>query len=318
MAQDNSFVSVIGRWTCALFLFCLSANSAAPQKEASSEINGVYNGTYTCMQGPRTLTLTLTALENDGLLGLFTFYVPPTSHDHAYSYKLTGSYTPATQVFTLTPSKWVTPPATGYSMVGLKRTLDRVTGRVSGKVTFGACKVFEAVRDPSSAPSGPKPGAHGTTRSAAASQSTVPFDSNQSNSKSGRDQSDQKGISQAQTEPVQNHFNRLYYCQNETTDSALRTKHKDYWSDVFATAATAGEVTAAWHAYLTATYHLSRSEITGACGEIRNGVYFKGPRGTEALAREKWQQITTIQRADPQLRPEQVEEHAIIITNWTD
>jgi hypothetical protein len=114
-------------------------NPAAPAR-----IDGVYDGTYTCAQGPGTLKLSLAAGPGNSLTGLFTFYVPPRSHDRAYSYRLSGTYDAESGQFRLNPLAWETPPPPGYVMVGMDGTLDR--GKVAGKITFGTCGGFEATR----------------------------------------------------------------------------------------------------------------------------------------------------------------------------
>lgn len=100
--------------------------TAAPAQVAGgSGITGVYNGTYTGGMGWRTLKLALQTADKGPLTGVFTFYLPPTSHDQAYSFILTGK-------FTLKPMRWQT-QAPGYSMVGLAGTFDPRTGTGGGQ-----------------------------------------------------------------------------------------------------------------------------------------------------------------------------------------
>jgi hypothetical protein len=80
------------------------------QSTLPSAINGVYNGSYTCAQGPRTLKLSLLASDNGSLTGLFTFYIPPTSHAQAFSYSLSGTFDAASGKFKLKSVKWEAPP----------------------------------------------------------------------------------------------------------------------------------------------------------------------------------------------------------------
>ncbi len=86
----NRLVAIAFRWSISamLTLWLLAPNAQA--QSAATAINGVYNGTYTCALGPRTLKLSLLASGNGSLTGLFTFYLPPTSHTQAFSYSLSG------------------------------------------------------------------------------------------------------------------------------------------------------------------------------------------------------------------------------------
>jgi hypothetical protein len=113
----------------------------------ATAINGVYNGTYTCALGPRTLKLSLLTSGNGSLTGVFTFYLPPTSHTQAFSYSLNGTFDASSGKFRLNPVKWETPPPGGYIMVGMDGAFDPSTGQVVGKITYGNCRNFQATRD---------------------------------------------------------------------------------------------------------------------------------------------------------------------------
>jgi hypothetical protein len=130
----------------AVFTLCLFAPNAQAQSAATA-INGVYNGTYTCAAGPRTLKLSLLAPGNGSLTGVFTFYLPPASHTEAFSYSLSGTLEAASGKFKLNPVKWDTPPPGGYVMVGMDGAFDPGTGQVTGKITNGSCGAFQATRD---------------------------------------------------------------------------------------------------------------------------------------------------------------------------
>ena len=106
-------------------------------------IDGVYDGTYTCAIGPRTLKLSLAA-SGQILTATFTFYLPPTSHGHAYSYSMSGTLDAATGKFRLTPVKWETQAPPGYVMVGMDGVFDSSKGEVTGKILFDRCSTFEA------------------------------------------------------------------------------------------------------------------------------------------------------------------------------
>jgi uncharacterized protein with FMN-binding domain len=116
----------------------------APAQVAS--IDGVYNGTYSDAQGPRTLKLSLQKSGNGSLTGVFTLYLPPASHDQAYSYSVVGKFVAASGKFYLRPQKWLSPPPEPYRMEGLAGTFDPGTGQIAGKMSVGK-GTFEAARD---------------------------------------------------------------------------------------------------------------------------------------------------------------------------
>lgn len=131
---------------CVLFTLRLFAPNAQAQSAATA-INGVYNGTYTCAIGPRTLKLSLLASGNGSLTGVFTFYLPPSSHTEAFSYSLNGTFDAASGKFKLNPVKWETSPPGSYAMVGMDGAFDPGSGQVAGKITYGSCDTFQATRD---------------------------------------------------------------------------------------------------------------------------------------------------------------------------
>ena len=130
---------------CVLFTLRLFAPNTQAQSAATA-INGVYNGSYTCA-GPRTLKLSLLASGNGSLTGVFTFYLPPTSHTQAFSYSLSGTFDAASGKFKLNPVKWEIPPPGSYVMVGLDGAFVPGTGQVAGKITYGSCGAFQATRE---------------------------------------------------------------------------------------------------------------------------------------------------------------------------
>src|ERR1700693_1683355 len=111
----NRLSAIAFRWSIsAVFTLRLFAPNTQAQSAATA-INGVYNGTYTCAQGPRTLKLSLLAAGNGSLTGVFTFYLPPPSHTQAFSYSMSGTFDAASGKFKLTPVKWETPPPGAYA-----------------------------------------------------------------------------------------------------------------------------------------------------------------------------------------------------------
>jgi hypothetical protein len=138
IAPRWSFLAVLADWMCA--------SNAHGQSAAPAAINGVYNGSYRCAQGPTTLKLFLHASADGSLTGIFTFYLPPGSHNQAYSFSLSGPLDAATGKFRLSPDKWETPPPPNYSMVGMEGAFDPGNGQVAGKIASGACGAFQAKR----------------------------------------------------------------------------------------------------------------------------------------------------------------------------
>src|SRR6476661_5842216 len=109
--------------SCVLFLI---AGAARGQDKAAEAIDGVYDGTYTCAQGPRTLKLSIAAVDNGKLTGSFTFYIPPTSHNRGFTYRLNGTFDAASGRFTLlpVPGGWQTPAPPGIAPIGLTGVFD--------------------------------------------------------------------------------------------------------------------------------------------------------------------------------------------------
>jgi TPR repeat protein len=143
----NRLTAIVFRCSISAVLpFCVFAPNAKAQSAATA-VNGVYNGTYTCAIGPRTLKLSLLASGDGSLTGVFTFYLPPDSHTQAFSYSMSGTFDAVSGKFKLNPLKWETPPPGGYSMVGIDGAFDPGTGQVAGKITNGSCGAFQATRD---------------------------------------------------------------------------------------------------------------------------------------------------------------------------
>lgn len=143
----NRLAAIAFRWSIsAVFTLWLFAANAEAQSAATA-INGVYNGSYTCALGPRALKLSLLASGKGSLTGVFTFYLPPTSHTQAFSYSMSGTFDAASGKFKLNPVKWEVPPPGSYSMVGMDGAFDPGTGQVAGRITNGSCGAFQATRD---------------------------------------------------------------------------------------------------------------------------------------------------------------------------
>lgn len=118
----------------------------APTPNAPSAVNGVYTGTYVCAKGPTDLKLTLNSPEYGLLTGTFTFYVPPGTHNKAYTFSMNGHFDPASGKFNLNPLKWEGAVPPNYLMVRLKGAVDAKAGKVEGIVDYSGCGRFEAMK----------------------------------------------------------------------------------------------------------------------------------------------------------------------------
>jgi len=145
--SPNRLPAIAFRWAISAVFTLWVFGPNAQAQSAGTAINGVYNGTYTCAIGARTLKLSLLASGNGSLTGVFTFYLPPTSRTEAFSYSLNGTFDAASGKFKLNPVKWETPPPGGYVMVGMDGAFDPRSGQVAGKITNGSCGAFQATRD---------------------------------------------------------------------------------------------------------------------------------------------------------------------------
>lgn len=120
-----------------------------PQSTAAAQtvatIDGVYNGTYICGQGTTDLKLSLQGSASGDISALFTFYLPPGTQQHGYTYSLRGRYNPQTSKFSLTPVQWETGHPDNFGMVGMNGTAS--ASGLDGNITGGACRTFHVERN---------------------------------------------------------------------------------------------------------------------------------------------------------------------------
>jgi hypothetical protein len=119
--------------------------TAAPAQAAVTTIDGVYNGTYICGQGTTDLKLSLEGSPRGNISALFTFYLPPGTQQHGYTYSLRGRYNPQTSKFSLTPVQWETEHPDNFGMVGMNGTAS--ASGLDGNITGGACRTFHVERN---------------------------------------------------------------------------------------------------------------------------------------------------------------------------
>ena len=126
-----------------LFAIFLTVPSAKAQ--TAKILTGVYNGKYTCAQGPTNLKLSVVVSPIGDVSALFTFYLPAEAPKQGYTYSLHGQFDQQTGKFSFTPVRWETEHAANLGMVGMEGTLSGDT--LSGNITGGRCAAFSVARD---------------------------------------------------------------------------------------------------------------------------------------------------------------------------
>jgi protein-tyrosine-phosphatase len=326
MERDSRALFALCRSVCIAQLLCFAGFTLArAQITQPGAIDGVYNGTYTCGQGPRTLKLSLRATDEHAVEGLFTFYVPPQSHDRAYSYSLKGSYDEGGN-FHVEPVAWKTPPPPGYMMVGIRGQFEPGAGRVEGLITNGMCGPFEAIRE-NPAPTrtantgAPPPQDRSRTVQPRPQPSAVQYnrDTGTASFAASRPLTPGAASVQVASQSGERRFQRSYYCMEQVGEPPPRgiqysTKFKVYVSEVFVSSSTLDEITAAWHLYLTNTVHVS-SRMVNVCEEVPSRESVKGSRGSEVNRTGQWKLAGESDRwrGVPQ---ERVREYTLIDTQW--
>jgi hypothetical protein len=137
--------SVVARRFSLALLFAISVVVPAARAQTSASLNGVYNGKYTCGQGPTNLKLSVALSPIGDVSALFTFYLPAEAPKLGYTYSLHGQYDPQTANFSLTPVRWETEHPSNLGMVGMDGALSG--DRLSGRITGGRCTTFDLTRD---------------------------------------------------------------------------------------------------------------------------------------------------------------------------
>jgi hypothetical protein len=113
--------------------------------QAPGNLTGVYDGKYTCGQGPTYLKLSVAVSPIGDVSALFTFYLPADHPTEGYTYSLHGQFDPPTGHFSLTPVRWETEHGANLGMVGMDGA---VSGdRLSGRITGGRCTTFDLTRN---------------------------------------------------------------------------------------------------------------------------------------------------------------------------
>ncbi len=131
----------------------MSTFRAASKIRGSAPIVGVWNGTYTCAQGPVGGTLSVTSVKDDALEGVFRFYpLPKNPHGtSAGSFHVHGTYNPKTQRTLLDPEDWIARPK-GYDATVMLGRFDPATRGFSAYfMGLEGCTSFEAAYTPESA-----------------------------------------------------------------------------------------------------------------------------------------------------------------------
>ncbi len=128
-----------------VLLFQILFQPFVGKAQTAGTLTGVYNGKYTCAQGPTNLKLSVVVSPIGDVSALFTFYLPAEAPKQGYTYSLHGQFEPQTGKVLLTPVRWETEHAANLGMVGMDGALSG--DRLSGRVTGGRCTTFDLTRD---------------------------------------------------------------------------------------------------------------------------------------------------------------------------
>jgi hypothetical protein len=125
----------------------LTAAHGEPQLQKSSRVSGQWVGKYICGQGITRLDLEIKQSEGNAITATFRFGpLPENPEVPKGSYRMEGTYDPATRHVKLEGVKWIEYPQ-NYIMVGLDGRMDADGGRISGLVpTMQSCSDFEVKR----------------------------------------------------------------------------------------------------------------------------------------------------------------------------
>jgi hypothetical protein len=124
-----------------------SAQASLLQLAPPTAINGVYNGTYSCVNGSVNLKLSLKSTDNGVVTGFFTFDLPPDAGGARATYKLTGRYAWGVHQFVLTAQAVGTPAPSGYSMTRVSGSYVAGSDWIEGQVAGPSFNSFHATRD---------------------------------------------------------------------------------------------------------------------------------------------------------------------------
>lgn len=124
-----------------------SAQASSLQLAPPTAINGVYNGTYSCMNGSVNLKLSLKSTDNGVVTGFFTFDLPPDAGGSRATYKLTGRYAWGVHQFLLTAQAVGTPAPSAYSMTRVSGSYVAGSDWIEGRLAGPTCDSFHATRD---------------------------------------------------------------------------------------------------------------------------------------------------------------------------
>jgi hypothetical protein len=111
------------------------------------DLNGKWEGSYTCSQGFTRLTLQVTHnFESHWLDAVFAFYADDSNPDVPTGrYSMIGSYDPDSGNVDLNEAAWIEQPG-GYVMVSLDGFINEESTSITGTVDNFGCTVFTVVR----------------------------------------------------------------------------------------------------------------------------------------------------------------------------
>jgi hypothetical protein len=111
------------------------------------DLNGKWEGSYTCSQGFTRLTLQVVHnMDGHGLEAVFAFYADDSNPEVPTGrYTMIGSYEPASGNVDLNESEWIEQPG-GYVMVSLDGFINDGGTSITGSVDNSGCTEFTVVR----------------------------------------------------------------------------------------------------------------------------------------------------------------------------
>lgn len=110
----------------------------------TSSLEGVWEGSYKCGQGPTGATLTIAQWDEEKGQGTFKFYnLSGRNNSGSGSYEVHLSRTDPSAPISVRPHRWIKQPG-GYTMVGF--SLQQQQQFLNGKVDFGGCSTISLER----------------------------------------------------------------------------------------------------------------------------------------------------------------------------
>ena len=123
------------------------ASAQPPPALLADHLEGVWEGKYSCYQGPTAVSVTLGALDATGTTrGTFTFgSFPGTTNARAGKYALAVTFDDVTQRLVAVPAGWIEQPE-NYIQVGFTATVDATGQTMAGRIDYETCSSIDLHR----------------------------------------------------------------------------------------------------------------------------------------------------------------------------